>query len=400
MPTVRTSTPQFGSQSALREANSQRIVDAIRRHGALTQVEIAATTGLSQATVSTIVKQLLSQGLVDTRTTVRTGRRAQLVTLAQRTGLGVGIHVGQRALRVLIGDSGHDELSERLLPLPADHRADTTLDRAALLVVDLVEALGAELSEVVAAGVALPGAVDPGTGTIGGRGVLEGWEDVDVGEVLGRRLGIPIVVEKDATAAVIGETRFGAGRGCGDVAFIRASYLVGAGLVVDGQVHRGRRGIAGEIGHVEVDPSGAICPCGSRGCLNTVVGAEALTDLLRMSRSGITLRALIGLAVEGDPGCRQVIADAGAAIGSVVAGLALAFDPQRIVVGGELAETGELLLGPLRDAVGRRVPLTGDHGVEVVRGELGPRAEVRGLVALAFDQAGSAATTSGTEESA
>lgn len=395
---MRTSTPPFGSQSSLREANSQRIVDAIRRHGALTQVEIAATTGLSQATVSTIVKQLLAQGVVDTRTTVRTGRRAQLVTLAQRTGLGAAIHIGQRSMRVLIGDSGHDELSERVMPLPADHRVDTTLDRAALLIVDLVEALGAELSEVVGAGVALPAAVDPITGMIGSRGVLDGWEEIAVGEVLTRRLGVPVVVEKDATAAVIGETRFGAARGLSDVLFVRASYLVEAGLMVGGNVHRGRRGIAGEIGHVEVDPSGAICPCGSRGCLNTVVGADALTDLLRMSRHGITLRDLIALAVEGDPGCRQVIADAGAAIGAVVGGLALAFDPARIVVGGELAETGELLLGPLRDAVTRRVPLTGEDGVEVVPGELGLRAEVRGLIALAFDQA--APPAQGTEERA
>lgn len=398
MPGVRTSTPRFGSQSALREANSERIVEAIRRHGALTQVEIAATTGLSQATVSTIVKLLLSQGVVDTRTTVRTGRRAQLVTLAQRTGLAVGIHIGQRSLRVLVGDSGHDALSERVLPLPPDHRVDTTLDRAALLVVDLVEALGAELSEVVGAGVALPAAVNPRAGVIRARWVLDGWDDVDVRDVLARRLGVPVVVEKDATAGVIGESRFGAGRGYSDVAFVRASYLVGAGLVVNGQAHRGRRGIVGEIGHVEVDPSGAICPCGSRGCLNTVVGAEALTGLLRMSRGGITLRDLIRLAVEGDPGCRQVIADAGAAIGAVVAGLALALDPQRVVVGGELAETGELLLAPLRDAVTRRVPLTGDDGADVVRGELGLQAEVRGLVALAFDHARSTGLVLGGKE--
>lgn len=397
---MRTPPPQFGSQPALREANSQRILSSIRHHGALTQVEIAAATGLSQATVSTIVKQLLAQGVVDTRNTVRTGRRAQLVTLAQRTGLGVGIHIGQRSLRVLIGDSGYEELSERVLPLPTDHRVDTTLDRAALLVLDLVEGLGAELSDVVGVGVALPAAVNPASGSMGTRGVLDGWEDIDVGTVLGRRLGVDVIVEKDATAGVVGEMRFGAGRGCTDVAFIRCSYLMGAGLVVDGDVHRGRRGIAGEIGHVEVDPSGAICTCGSRGCLNTVVGAEALTDLLRMSRSGITLRDLIALAVEGDPGCRQVIADAGAAIGSVVAGLALSFDPQRIIVGGELAQTGELLLAPLRDAVFRRVPLTGEGGVEVVPGELGLRAEVRGLVALAFDQSSPRAPAATGEEQA
>lgn len=397
---MRTSTRQFGSQPALREANSQRVLASIRHHGALTQVEIAAATGLSQATVSTIVKQLFSQGIVDTRNTVRTGRRAQLVTLAQRTGIGVGIHIGQRSMRVLIGDSGYEELSERVLPLPADHRVDTTLDRAALLVLDLVEGLGVELAEVVGVGVALPAAVNPASGCLESRGVLDGWEDIDVGAVLGRRLGADVIVEKDANAGVVGEMRFGAGRGCTDLAYIRCSYLMGAGLVIDSHLHRGRRGIGGEIGHVEVDPSGAICTCGSRGCLNTVVGANALTDLMRMSRNGITLRDLIALAVEGDPGCRQVIADAGAAIGSVVADLALSFDPERIIIGGELAQTDDLLLTPLRDAVFRRVPLTGEGGVDVVAGELGLQAEVRGLVALAFDRAAPQAPTATGEEQA
>lgn len=376
-----------GSQSSLREANRQRLLGALERYGAITQVELAEVTGLSAATVSTIVKELLGTGEVDTRNTVRSGRRAQLVRLAQPSGLGVGVHVGRRSLRVLVGDQQHDVLAERSLPLPGDHRVDTTLDRVALLIVDLVEQIGSSIDEVGGIGVVLPAPVDPRTGLVSGRGVLSGWEGVAVGEVLSRRVRAPVVVENDATAALIAESRFGAARGCSDVVYVRASHLTGAGMLVGGRVHRGRRGIAGEIGHVEVDAAGAICQCGSRGCLNTVVGADALVDLLRISRSGITLRDLVALANEGDPGCRQVVADAGATIGSVVAGLALAFDPECVVVGGELAETGEILLGPLREAIRRRVMLTGDEAVRVLPAELGQRAEVRGAAALAFDAA-------------
>ncbi|MBM7461873.1 ROK family transcriptional regulator [Microbacterium dextranolyticum] len=395
---MRTTPPQLGSQPALREANSQRIVTAIRHHGALTQVEIAAATGLSQATVSTIVKHLVGQGVVDTRTTVRTGRRAQLVTLAQRSGLAVGVQIGSRSLRVLVGDSGYEGLSERVLPLPRDHRADTTLDRVALLIVDLLEDLGADLSDVVGVGIALPPSRSPGTERLRPVDAADEWHETDVAEVLSRRLGVPVVVEQDATAGAVGELRFGAGRGATDILYVRCSYLVNAGIVLGGRPFRGRRGLSGEVGHVEVDPSGAICTCGSRGCLNTVVGADALTDLLRISRPRITLRDLIALALEGDAGCRQVIADAGAAIGAVVAGLALALDPEKVVVGGELAQTGELLIGPLRDALSRRVPLAGVGGVDVVAGELGSESEVQGLVALAFDAAATGATASAGKE--
>ena len=382
---MTTWTPMPGSQSSLREANSRRILDAVRHYGGITQVELSEATGLSPATVSTIVKQLLGAGVVDTKTTTRSGRRAQLVTLARTTGLAAGVHVANRSLRVLVGDASATVMSETLLPLPSDHRADTTLDRAALIVVDLIEQLGADLDELLAVGVALAAPVSPKTGQISARGLLPAWEDIDVAEVLARRLACQVVVDNDANLGALAESRFGAAKGCSDVVFVRASYATGAGVVLGGKPFRGRRGIAGEIGHVEVNAGGAICQCGSRGCLNTVVGADALIDSLRVSRGALTLRDLIDLASSGDPGCRQVISDAGAAIGTAVSGLALAVDPERIVVGGELAETGETLLAGMRDAIGKRVMLGGPDGAEVVLASLGQKAEATGALALAID---------------
>ena len=155
-----------GSQSALRGANRALIVDAVRRFGGLTQVELAGTTGLSAATVSNIVKELLGAGVVEVRTTVRSGRRAQLVTLAHRTGVAVGVHIGLRHMRISLADASHEVLADQTLPLPPDHRADTSLDRAALLIVDLLERVGSALDEVLGIGIALPAPVDVATGTI------------------------------------------------------------------------------------------------------------------------------------------------------------------------------------------------------------------------------------------
>jgi predicted NBD/HSP70 family sugar kinase len=147
-------------------------------------------------------------------------------------------------------------------------------------------------------------------------------------------------------------------------------------------VHRGFAGTAGEIGHIQVDPQGDICRCGSRGCLDTVVGAAALLEPLRSSHGSLALRDVIQRAIEGDPGCARVIADAGSIIGEVVSGLAMAVNPECIVVGGELAETGELLLGPLREAIRHRVLLNQIAPLEVVPAELGQRAEVMGALEL------------------
>jgi len=373
-----------GSLSSLREANRALVVETVRRYGGLTQVELAAATGLSTATVSTLVRELLAAEVVEATTTTRSGRRAQLVTIAKQVGLAVGIQIGHRLMRVVLSDFGYDVVAEQSLPLPPEHRVDTSLDRAALLAVDMLDAVGSRLDDVVGIGVGIPAPVDSSTGMVSVRGIMRGWDEVHLGHVLYKRLGRPVFVDNDANLGALAESMLGAAKEYRDSIYVRASHGIGAGIVISGRVHRGFAGTAGEIGHVQVDPAGDICRCGSRGCLDTIVGAHALIEPLRANLGSVALRDVIQLAIEGDPGCRQVVADAGAQIGAVVASLGMAVNPQCIVVGGELAETGEVLLGPLRDAVGRRVLLNQIAPLEVVPAELGQRAEVLGAVLLAI----------------
>ncbi|UZN05374.1 ROK family transcriptional regulator [Cellulomonas sp. S1-8] len=385
-----------GSQSSLRGANRALVVETVKRYGGLTQVELTGATGLSPATVSSIVKELLAAGVVDTRSTIRTGRRAQLVTIARRTGLAAGIDVGPRHLRVALADVTREIVAEQSLPLPADHRADTTLDRVALLVVDLLDRVGASMDELVGLGVGLPAPVETGTGSVTVRGLMRGWDDTSVVHVLSKRLSRVVLVDNEANLGALAESRFGAARGYQDAVYVSVGAGTGAGIVLSGHLHRGFGGTAGEIGHVQVDPQGRICRCGSRGCLDTVVGYPALVEPLAVSHGTLTLRDVVQRALEGDPGCRQVVADAGAVIGGVVAGMAMVVNPQCVVVGGELAETGDVLVQPMREAIARRVPLNQVVSLDVVRGDLGLRASVLGAVALvleATDQVGSVLDT-------
>lgn len=374
-----------GSQTALREANRATVVETIRRYGGLTQVELAAATGLSAATVSNIVRELQAAGDVDVKATVYNGRRAALVTMVHRTGIAAGIHIGIRHMAISLADTAQQTLVEQSLPLPHEHRADTSLDRAALLVVELLERVGSSLDELLGIGIGVPAPVDAATGTVSVPGILRGWDDAPVAQVMSKRLGVPVYVDNDANLGALAESRLGAARQYQDSVYVRVSHGTGAGVSLAGRLHRGFAGTAGEIGHVQVDAGGMVCLCGSRGCLNTVVGAPALIDVLRASRGALTLRDIVALANDGDPGCRQVVEDAGATIGAVVAGLAIAVNPQCVVVGGELAETGELLIAPMREAIRRRVPLNHLAPLEVVAAELGPRAEVTGAVLLALE---------------
>jgi predicted NBD/HSP70 family sugar kinase len=351
-----------GSQSSLREANRARIVAAITHYGALTQVELAGVTGLSPATVSNIVKEQATAGVLQTTPTSRSGRRAVRVTLAREVGLVVGVHVANRQLRLALADAGHQVLAERMLPLARDHRVDSELDRVMLLSQDMAESVGASLAEVLAVGVGLAAPVDPRTGIIATPGLLRGWDGVPVAEELESRLHRPVFVDNEANLGALAEYRMGAAQGVRQAVYVRLSHGVGAGLIVDGRVYRGGSGKAGEIGHLTLDEYGEVCRCGNRGCLETLVGASALAAKFPGSHVDVKLRDILLRADAGDATARRVIADAGRHLGIALAGLSNLVDPDRVVVGGELAEAGELLLSPLRHALERSTLATASGG--------------------------------------
>src|SRR5436190_173756 len=224
-------------------------------------------------------------------------------------------------------------------------------------------------------------------GELGSSTILPGWVGVRAAEAMSERLGLDVVADNDANLGALAEWVHGAGRGCNTVVYVKISNGIGAGLIIDGQPFRGANGTAGELGHTVVDGHGRICRCGNRGCLETVAGAQALLDDLRPSRGELTAEQLLDRAAAGDGACRRVIADAGSAVGSTLATLCNLIDPQRIVIGGELAAAGELLLEPARAALARgAIPSAAD--ATLVLGVLGDHAEVLGAVTLALRRSG------------
>jgi predicted NBD/HSP70 family sugar kinase len=214
-----------------------------------------------------------------------------------------------------------------------------------------------------------------------------GWTGVDAAEALTARLGMPVHIDNDANLGALAELQFGAAAQARYLAYVSISSGIGAGLIVDGRPYRGHRGTAGEIGHVLVDPSGPICRCGSRGCLETLASSPALLGLLRASRPDVaTMAELIALARDGDVGCRRVLADAGRTIGTALASLVSLLGPDTIVLGGDVGQAGDLLLDPLREAVRRYAMPTATQDLRIIPGALGDRAIVLGALALVITQ--------------
>ncbi|QEO10000.1 ROK family transcriptional regulator [Protaetiibacter larvae] len=388
-----------GSQTSLREANRGRIVDAVKKHGGLTQVELAGATGLSPATVSNIVKELSESGILTTAKSMRSGRRAQYVTLAHASGLVCGIHFAQRHLRVALADTGMTVLSEHEMPLARDHRSDNEIRRVGMLIADMLDSVSAERDELLAVGVAVAAPMDAASGMIARPGILRGWEGVKVAESVERALRVPVFVDNGANLSALAEHRLGALRGHGDAMFLEVSDGIGAGILVAGRGYRGASGSAGEFGHTVIMENGPLCRCGNLGCLEAIAGGDAIVESLKPRYSGLKLGDVIVRAMAGDDVCIRAIADAGAHIGVAAANVASMFDPARLVIGGHLARAGELLLGPIRQVVDRSLATRLSPAPEIVAGQLGARAALMGSIGLAVDQLSTfPATATGTPD--
>ncbi|MBB1244622.1 ROK family transcriptional regulator [Streptomyces durbertensis] len=380
-----------GSQSSLHRANLERVVRAVRMAGSLTQAEIARTTGLSAATVSNIVRELKESGTVDVTPTSAGGRRARSVSLSGDAGIVVGVDFGHSHLRVAIGNLAHKVLAEQAEPIDVDASAAQGLDRAERLVGRLLESAGISRSKIIGVGLGVPGPIDVETGVLGSTAILPGWTGTNPRDELQARLGTPVHVDNDANLGALGELVWGAGRGVTDLAYIKVASGVGAGLVMRGQVYRGPGGTAGEIGHITLDESGPVCRCGNRGCLETFTAARYVLPLLTPGYGpDLTMPQVVSLAREGDPGCRRVVADIGRHIGSGVANLCNLLNPSRVVLGGDLADAGDLVLDPIRDSVSRYAIPSAARQLSVVPGALGSRAEVLGALALVLNEMGDA----------
>ncbi|MFV8132452.1 ROK family transcriptional regulator [Streptomyces syringium] len=378
-----------GSQSSLHRANLERVVRAVRMAGSLTQAEIARSTGLSAATVSNIVRELKDGGTVDVTPTSSGGRRARSVSLSGDAGIVVGVDFGHTHLHVAIGNLAHRVLAEEAEPLDVDASAAQGLDRAEALVKRLIVTAGISPEKIVGVGLGVPGPIDVESGVLGSTAILPGWAGTNPRDDLAARLGVPVYVDNDANLGALGELVWGSGRGAADLAYIKVASGVGAGLVINGQIYRGPGGTAGEIGHITLDESGPVCRCGNRGCLETFTAARYVLPLLHSAHgTDLTVARMVQLAQEGDPGCRRVIADVGRHIGSGVANLCNLLNPRRVVLGGDLAESGELILGPIRESVSRYAIPSAARQLEVVPGALGGRAEVLGAIALVLNEMG------------
>ena len=379
-----------GSTASLRTANQHRVLDVLRtaapgthdpdtdgRPTAFTQAELARETGLARATISNIVRELLAAGLVDSE--AGSGRRGSAVSLSPAAGVVAGVDFGHSHLAVAVGDLTGLVLAEERRDLATALEHEEALELAA----ELIDSMRPDGSALRHIGMGLPAPVTDDV--IRTPAIFPGWRGVDAARAAAEVLGAPVHVENDANLGALAEHRCGVGRGQDSSVFVKISSGVGAGIIIGNNLFHGAGGTAGEIGHLTLDEQGPMCRCGSRGCLEAYTSVGAVTAMIAGQYPRASLDDIVRAADDGDVSARRALEDAGLHLGWGLATIVNLLNPSVIVVGGDMARAGELLLEPARIGL-RRHALDAVAQTPVLASALGERASLVGAVLLAAER--------------
>jgi glucokinase len=295
----------------------------------------------------------------------------------------VGVDIGGTLTKAVLVDPEGEPVGHAQRATPVAGGPEAVMAAVALLIAELSLLLPAG-EDLAALGVAVPGAVDAGRGVVVEATNL-GWRAVRLAEGLHRLVGLPVFVEHDVRSAALGELRYGQ-RAVTDFLFIALGTGVGGAVVTHGQVYTGVRQLAGEIGHVVVAPGGPVCGCGKRGCLEAIASVPAV--LRRVRELGLsaclTGEDLAALVAAGEERATNVWHEAAEALALALANYTVVLDPEQIIVGGGMAEAGDLLLEPVRAAMARQLPAA--YQVKVHASLLGAAAGRLGAATVARER--------------
>ncbi|MFJ8938633.1 ROK family transcriptional regulator [Streptomyces sp. NPDC102365] len=363
----------------IRTANRYGVLRQIIAHSPTSRQQLAAATGLSIATVATLVGELLDLGML---TEVgfedsAGGRPRGLVAVNASGGALIGVDIAETYVRVELFDLSLDVLARADEDMrPAEIRPEQVVGHVASAVGSVVAQAGIEGARVLGVGVSVPGQVDREAGVCEYAPNWD-WHDVPLLDLLAEHIAYPLYLDNPLRACAVAELWFGAARGRGDAVVVNLGTGVGAGLVLGGGLHRGVGNSAGEWGHTTLVLDGRPCHCGNHGCVETYVGAPGIMLNLRESRPDspllhpedqtATIDALARAVADRDPVAVEVVRYTARYLGAAIADLVNLLNPEVVVLSSWVAATlGEPLLLEVRDAVARRALKRPLAGTEIV----------------------------------
>lgn len=314
-------------------------------------------------------------------------------------GKRIGIDVGGTNVKIALVDKSGKIIYSNSVPTYAKMGYEYTVNNIKQAIKDLMKETNTTAKDIDGIGFDFPGQVDYKTGVVKLAPNIPGWVNVPIAQMIEEEFHIPTRIDNDVRCAALGEMKFGAGQGCENFVCITVGTGIGSGLVVNGQLVRGASNAAGEIGHIKLQmKDGLICGCGDTGCLEAYASGPSIVamaqDYIKGGKSTkfremaaaeggeITPYMVAKAAEAGDPVAKRIFAIVGEYIGIGLTSVINLLNPEKVIIGGGVAEAGDLLLDPIRKTIKERAMVVAGSAVGIVPAQLGNSAGVIGASML------------------
>lgn len=378
---------QRGTFQLMKSVNKSIILNKIRTSEPISRAQIAKETTLTPPTVSSIVKELIDQGLVRESTLGQSsgGRKPTMLHINAGAFYVIGVDAGPERVECILSDLTGEILQRTssllIKPLTNEQFIFALKD----IIYKILNISKIDHQKIIGIGIAMHGVVDVETGTSLVAPILK-LRNIPIKEVLEKEFNLTVKVENDARAMALGESLFGGHDEVDIMAAVNVGRGVGAGVVMNGKLYHGAQGIAGELGHMTIDMNGEICECGNHGCLQTFVSGEAIAERAAKQIKGIseklTGKEIFEMAEKGNEPCIELLQETGKILGIGITNLIHLVNPAKIVLGGGVMKSERFIKKTLLEVINQKVLTDGARKTDITFTRLGDDATILGAVSL------------------
>jgi predicted NBD/HSP70 family sugar kinase len=371
------------------------ILRTIKERGSISRTELQHTTGLSWGTITNTTRDLLNRNLIreEGAQSTKAGRKPVRLAINPSSHSLIGIDLSPQIVRCQVSNLGGETLAYEEFRFELSDTPESVLERATQVVQRLLNLPIIAARQCLGAGVAVPGYLDAQRATLLFSPRLNTWKDVPVRQYLHEHLGVPVRLERDRNCLALAERWFGGAGQAEDMLCVNLGESVGMGILAGGEVFRGSQQMAGEFGHMTVDPNGAACACGDRGCVDAYASIPAVREFVHsqpeklsprlaahLANGGITISEIIVAARENDQASRAAFERLGRYLGIGIANVIDVLNPDLIVLTGPLTQAQEHFLPAMSEELEKH---TGAHAARrVLVSQLGERAMATGACGI------------------
>lgn len=388
-----------GSLKLVQEINRSVVLNLIKDKGPLSRADISRITKLTRSTISSIVSYLIKKNLVKETglSSSGVGRKGILLKLNPKAYYVVGVDLGTlNTIAVVVDLEG--KIMERVEhPTNSERSKDKVIERLKAVIHEVITASNINIQKIAGIGLAVPGLVDSKKGIM----LITpnfGWRNTPIGEILEKEFHTPIFIDNNNNVMALGEAEFGIAQGVRNFVCINVGMGIGSGIVINGELYRGETESTGEIGHTTVDYNGPKCSCGNYGCLEVMAAAPAIakravkavkegkktliSELVNSNLDEISAAIVAEAANKGDKLAQEIIEKTGEYLGTGIANIINLFNPQMVIIGGGVAQAGDLIFNPLKKTMEKRAFPVPAKVAKIVASSLGRDCTVIGAATL------------------